>query len=71
MTLAEKIYKEVQGLTESAQVEILDFVHFIHSKKSDLSDSEWNRLSLSSALSDMENETFPEYLSTDLKEKFQ
>ena len=53
------------------QREVLDFVEFLESRRagSDVSNTEWNRLSLASAMRGMEDEDSP-YTREDLKVSF-
>jgi hypothetical protein len=74
MSLPEKILKHIQGMPESFQAEILDFVEYLESKikkgqKVDREETEWSELSLSFAMRDMEEEYSP-YSLNDLKERF-
>lgn len=66
MTLDEKIYQQVQGLPQSLQEELLDFVQFLLMKAEQREKQEWLALSLSSALKDMDNEPVL-YSLTDIK----
>ncbi len=74
MTVKEKIIQHIQGLPESLQVEVLDFIEYLESKveKSTMGEEErdWSRLSLYSATRGMENEQSP-YTISDLKERYQ
>lgn len=74
MSLPEKIFKHIQEMPESFQVEILDFVEHLESKikqgqQVDREETDWSELSLSFAMHDMEEESSP-YLLNDLKERF-
>lgn len=60
MTIAERIYERVQGLSEVTQHSVLDFVEFL-AHKEQVESSEWSTLSLLLALRDMEDEEWPEY----------
>ena len=74
MVTAEKIAEYVRLLPERLQAEVLDFVSFLLAKgdyngpAADLSD--WNRLSLESAMRGMEADDEPEYGEGDLKDTF-
>ena len=74
MATAEKIAEYVRLLPERLQAEVLDFVSFLLSKGEqnapDSDRSEWNRLSLDSAMRGMEADDEPEYSEGDLKETF-
>lgn len=73
MTLTEKILQHIQGLPESLQAEVLNFVEYLESKvgksKEGVNETDWSILSLSFAMSGMENEHSP-YSLDDLKETF-
>ncbi len=74
MTVTEKILQHIQGLPESLQAEVLDFIEYLESKKivtkNDEENRDWSILSLSSALRGMENESSL-YTVSDLKEHYQ
>ncbi|OQZ03709.1 MAG: hypothetical protein B6D34_06675 [Candidatus Brocadia sp. UTAMX1] len=69
MSLTERIIKNVKTLPESKQVEVLDFVEYLQSKAEREENTEWNDLSLSSAMRGIEDEETP-YSINDLKETF-
>lgn len=69
MSLTERIIKNVKTLPESKQVEVLDFVEYLRSKAEREENTEWNDLSLSSAMRGIEDEETP-YSINDLKETF-
>lgn len=69
MSLTERIIKNVKTLPESKQVEVLDFVEYLRSKSEREENTEWEDLSLSSAMRGMEDEKSP-YSINDLKETF-
>ena len=73
MTVTEQIIQHVQGLPETIQVEILDFIGYLETKvrgNPAISDEkEWTILSLSSAMKGMEDEQSP-YSVDDIKESF-
>ncbi len=72
MQVSEWIAQEVSALPENLQEEVLDFVGYLKAKRlSGSEESAWNSLSLSNALSGMENDIFPEYGETDLIEHWQ
>lgn len=66
MSLAERIIRHVQALPKNKQVEVLDFVEYLHSKMSRRKVVEWADFSLTSAMRGMENEDSP-YSLTDLQ----
>ncbi len=73
MTVAEKIIQHVEGLPETIQSEVLDFVEYLEFKtglgKRTQEDADWAAFSLSQAMRDMETESSP-YSTDDLKEVF-
>jgi hypothetical protein len=73
MTTVEKITQHVQVLPEPVQQEVLDFVEFLKSRRQIPKDRDenamWTELSLTSAMSGMEDEESP-YTLTDIKESF-
>jgi hypothetical protein len=71
MTTSEAIVERLKSLPYPVQKEILDFVEFLESKQagSDVSDSEWNKFSLASAMRGTEDEN-PPYIRDDLKVSF-
>ncbi|GJQ24891.1 MAG: DUF2281 domain-containing protein [Planctomycetia bacterium] len=69
MSLTERIIKNVKTLPESKQAEVLDFVEYLQSKAEREENTEWNDLSLSSAMRGIEDEETP-YSINDLKETF-
>jgi len=72
--VTEKIHQCVQLLTESLQVEVLDFIEYLLSKaereaaKQD--ELDWPGLSLQFAMRGMEDEDAPMYTTSDLKVVF-
>ena len=70
MTLDEKINQQVQGLPQSLQEELLDFVQFLRMKAEQREKQEWFDFSLSSALKDIDNEPAL-YSLTDIKVAFE
>jgi hypothetical protein len=69
MTLDEKIYQYVQKLPRSLQEELLDYVKYLVMKAEQQEQQEWQSLSLSSAMRDIEDESVSYNLS-DLRENF-
>ncbi len=69
MSLIETIIKDVHALSESKQVEVLDFVQYLRlmAEKQEIND--WAEFSLSSAMRGMEDEQVP-YSLNDIKESF-
>ncbi len=56
MTLDEKIHRYAQKLPHSFQEELFDFVQYLLMKAEQQEKQEWDSLSLSSAMRDMEDE---------------
>ena len=69
MTLDEKIQQYAKNLPHSFQEELLDFVEYLMMKAEQQEKQEWNSLSLSSAVHDMEDEPVL-YSLSDLKVVF-
>ena len=69
MTLDEKIYQYVQKLPRSFQEELLDYVKYLLMKAEQQEKKDWESLSLSSAMRDMEDETIS-YSLSDIRESF-
>lgn len=69
MVLEETIIKHLHALSESEQVEVLNFVEYLRSKAEKQEDTDWSNLSLCSAMRGMEDEQTP-YSLEDLKESF-
>jgi hypothetical protein len=75
MTTVEKINQQVLKLPEPLQKEILNFVEFLRFKHANgnlrQDDALWSQFSLAEAMRGMENEDFPRYDESDLKERWQ
>ena len=69
MTLDEKIYQYVQKLPRSFQEELLDYVEYLLMKAEQQEKKDWESLSLSSAMHDMEDETIS-YSLSDIRGSF-
>ena len=69
MTLDEKIHQYVQKLPQSFQEELLDFVEYLVMKAEQQEKQDWESLSLSSAMRDVEEELVS-YSLSDLRESF-
>jgi hypothetical protein len=69
MSIAEAIIKDVQALSESKQLEVLDFVQYLRSKAEKQEIKDLADFSLSSAMRGMEDEEAP-YSLNDIKESF-
>jgi len=69
MSLAEKIIQNLKVLSESKQLEVLDFVEYLREKIERQENTDWSDLSLSSAMREMEDEK-PPYSLNHLKEAF-
>ena len=74
MILAEKIIQCVQSMPEPLQMEVLDFVEFVASRReryeSAAEHPDWNVFSLATAMRGMEEEDTPDYSEEDLKVTF-
>ena len=69
MSVAEKVARDLQGLPESLQAEVLDFVEFLKTRSQNEERADWSAFSLHQAMRGMENE--PQlYSEDDLKERF-
>jgi len=69
MVLEETIIKHLHALSESEQVEVLNFVAYLRLKSEKQEDTYWSNISLCSAMRGMEDEQTP-YSLEDLKESF-
>jgi len=69
MTLDEKIHQYVQKLPRSFQEELLDFVEYLVMKAEQQENQDWQSLSISSAMRDIEDEAVS-YSSSDLRVTF-
>jgi hypothetical protein len=71
MTIAEAIIRGLAPLPEAAKREVLDFVEFLNSRRSQETpreeDTAWSEFSLASAMRGMEDEESP-YSAADVKE---
>ncbi len=67
MNLAKKIIHHVEALPKIKQIEVLDFVEYLHSKSVMQSKHEWNDFSLTAAMRGLEEED-TSYSIKDLKE---
>ena len=70
MTITEQIIKHVKTLPEAVQVEVLDFVGYLQSKREKMNNEsvEWSEFSLSQAMQGIESEPSP-YSFDDIQEK--
>ena len=57
MTLDEKIHQYVQKLPQAFQQELLDYVEYLVMKAEQQEQQEWESLSISSAMRDMDNDS--------------
>ena len=69
MSLTEKIIENVKALSESKQMELLDFVEYLRAKAEKEEREEWTDFSLASAMHGLEEDNSP-YTENDLKEIF-
>jgi hypothetical protein len=70
MKTADRIHEQVQGLPESVQREVLNFVEYLAHKLRQ-EDTRWSEFSLKTALRGLEDDVWPEYAEDDLKEKWE
>lgn len=68
----EEIISEIRTLPRSLQEEALDFIAYLKLKtiKNSQDNQDWSHLSLEGALRGMENDEFPIYQESDLKEQW-
>jgi len=69
MKTAELIYQKVRSLPETSQGEVLDFIEYL-TRKLRREDTAWSEMSLANALRGMEEDVFPDYGESDLKERW-
>lgn len=69
MSVTEPISEKVSSLPNARQVEVLNFVEFLL-QKTDYEADEWIKLSLNLGMQGLENDNFPEYSLSDLKERW-
>ena len=69
MTLDEKIQQYAQKLPRSFQEELFDFVQYLLVKAEQQEKQDWNSLSLSSAMRDIEDEPVS-YSTSDIRVAF-
>lgn len=69
MTLDQKIYQHVRNLPRPMQEDLLDYVEFLVMKAEQHEQKDWESLSLSSAMRDMQDEPIS-YRISDMREKF-
>jgi hypothetical protein len=69
MALDEKVFQYVQRLPRSLQEELLNFIQYLLVKAEQQEKQEWEVLSLSSAMRDMEDEPAL-YSMADIKVRF-
>ena len=63
MTLDEKIHQYVQKLPQSFQEELLDYVEYLVMKAEQQEQREWESLSISSAMRDLDDDSVSYRLS--------
>ena len=75
MNTLERIHQGLQKSPGSLHSEVLEFIEYLlvktERKATQKEASEWSSLSLTLAMSDMEDEDTPSYSLEDLKEKFE
>ncbi len=69
MTVTETIIEHVRILPKPVQIEVLDFIEYLETKKTTQAEKDWNVFSLSQAMRGMENEQ-TSYNPEDLQEAF-
>jgi len=69
MQLAELVFDKIKSLPEPAQREVLDFVEYLE-HKSRHDGREWSLHSLAAALHGLEADSWPEFRTEDLKERW-
>jgi len=70
MSIADKIYKELELLPEDKQAKVLDFIKHLSEKQVEEEIEEWSKFSLSSALEGIEEDDEVEYTFEDIKERY-
>lgn len=70
MDLAKEINIHVEALPKIKQMEVLDFVEYLHEKMAARDEPDWTAFSLGAAMRGLEDEE-PLYTSEDLEESFQ
>jgi len=68
MSLTEKIIENAQALSESKQLELLDFAEYLREKAENEERKDWTQFSLTSAMHGLKDDT-SQYSLSDLKEK--
>ncbi len=69
MNLAKKIIHHVEALPETKQIEVLDFVEYLHAKTAMQDKQEWTDFALAAAMRGLENDDIS-YSIEDLEESF-
>lgn len=69
----EEIIRNLKGLSPLLQKQALDFISYLKLRQTQKSENinSWNQFSLASALRGLEDDEFPDYKDTDLKETWQ
>jgi len=75
MSVATRIFNRVRHLPGHLQAEILEFVEYVAGKsracQNSSTDIQWQEFALSEALREIDDETGPEYLESDIKYRFE
>jgi len=71
MIAEDQITDKLQKLPPRLQREVLDFIDFLSQRVEEDDDVNWKRFSLAQAMRDLENDGTPEYVESDLKERWQ
>ena len=69
MGLTEKIIENAKALSESKQMELLDFAEYLREKAENEERKEWTQFSLTSVMHGLEEDK-SQYSLSDLKETF-
>ena len=69
MSLTEKICENAKSLSESKQMELLDFAEYLREKEENEENKQWSQFSLTSAMYGLEDDN-SHYSLSDLKETF-
>lgn len=75
MSIKQIIQEKIDILSESKQVEVLNFLNYLIECQQEISiqqdNTEWSQFSLAQAMQGLENDSLPEYTERDLKQKWQ
>ncbi len=75
MSIKQIIQEKIDILSESKQVEVLNFLNYLIECQQEISiqqeNAKWSQFSLAQAMQGLENDSLPEYTERDLKQKWQ